>query len=925
MVYAAMRLLHVLLVHGWHGFDNTEYHCWDLAASDANPTVAPCEGFQIQWLDKPDGAITTQEEFEVTFQLIVSDDFYTFSYNSGYFAGIPVASDNVSAAKNWCETTQCPEAKLATKTNCCVWHVNVHSCPKAEITGKNGLCGPWISPSGQTFTHSDVIVGPITKSNWTCHIAGLYSTGVTSLIAHFRVAGLQIVLETEVTVSPRAVCGDDLCNDAEGETCETCPKDCGKCPLKGWQIGIIAAFSFLAVLAAVAVVIYIQIQKRKLLWDESWIIPFEDIKEDHGHGGFGSVLGSTMGLSTAGSDGGHSIAASAAARQLFVRTAMIRGRTVAVRPVKKKDFSLTTDVRREVRAVRECDHTNLCKFIGASIVAPNIRILTEYCPKGSLSDVLLNDDVPLNWSFRFSFATDIARGMQHLHTHRLMHGQLKSNNCVVDDRWTVKVADFGLKTLRKNDDVMLDGNVYYGDDDDYKDTNDAFYQNKRAKIYVAPEHARSEEFEPTAAGDVYAFAIILIEIATRNDPFGDEDAMTVPECWKPPLPDLSPEASETKDDICPCSQHYLHLIDDCWNDDPLSRPSYDVIKKTLHRINPSKLSPVDLMMAMMEKYSKHLEAIVAERTQDLVAEKAKTDRLLYSMLPRAVADELRHGKSIEAKYYDACTIYFSDIVGFTTISGGSTAMQVVCLLNKLYITFDEIIDKYNVYKVETIGDAYMVVSGIPLVTASHAQEVADMSLDLVEACRNFIIPHMPGEPLRIRVGLHSGSACAGVVGLKMPRYCLFGDTVNTASRMESNGEAYKIHISNYTYEELLKCNKYVLEKRGTIPVKGKGDMVTWWLHGYDPRFLTERAEVQELSAKEDENQNSRASIREPPLPINNTSEFDGQHFIECKADEPEEKYRRISKISTATFDSGFTDKYDDVIIDVAVADSVNDL
>ncbi|XP_052777167.1 atrial natriuretic peptide receptor 2-like [Mya arenaria] len=871
----------VNVADGWHAFDNTEYHCWDLTASATNPVPVSCEGFELRWVSIPGETIRAQDEFSLTFEFIVNDAFYTFAVNNGYFDGIGSVT-TATEAKTWCETTVCPEAKDATKTNCCIWHVNVHSCPLADTT--NGLCGPWISPSGSTFTHSEVLVGSVNTGNWTCHVAGLYQTGVTSLIAHFRIAGIQMALETKTKVTPRAECGNGDCESDEGEDCESCPKDCGKCPLKAWQIGLIAAFSFMAVLGAAGVILYFQIQKRKLLWDESWIVPLEDIKEDEGmHGGFGSMLGSTMDLSTTASDGTRSMAVSAAKRQVFVKTAMLRGRTVAVRHVRKKEFTLTKKVRLDVRAVRECDNVNLCRFLGASIVAPNIRVLTEYCPKGSLSDVLLNDDIPLNWAFRFSFAADVSRGMQHLHNHHLYHGRLKSNNCVVDDRWTVKITDYGLRTLRENDDVTLDG----GDCDsaDFEDDEDEFYQGRRARIYIAPEFADVKEFEPTAACDVYAFAIILIEIATRNDPYGDEDAFSVPAYWKPPFPDLSPDACENKDDICPCAEHYLHLIDQCWDDDPEMRPTFDAIKKTIHRINPSKLSPVDLMMAMMEKYSKHLESIVTDRTQDLVAEKAKTDRLLYSMLPKAVADDLRLGKPIEAKYHNGCTIYFSDIVGFTTISGGSTAMEVVGLLNKLYITFDEIIDKYNVYKVETIGDAYMVVSGIPLATPYHAREIADMSIDLVAACKVFTIPHMPGEPLKIRVGLHSGSACAGVVGLKMPRYCLFGDTVNTASRMESNGEAYRIHISNFTYEELVKLNKYTIEQRGKIPVKGKGEMMTWWLTGYDPTFLAEKAKLEQLEVNQDDNKNSLISMKSPSAKLHATFENMNSFQTEKKSEQ----------------------------------------
>jgi class 3 adenylate cyclase len=139
------------------------------------------------------------------------------------------------------------------------------------------------------------------------------------------------------------------------------------------------------------------------------------------------------------------------------------------------------------------------------------------------------------------------------------------------------------------------------------------------------------------------------------------------------------------------------------------------------------------------------------------------------------------------------TIYFSDIVGFTTISAYSSPIEVVQLLNDLYSMFDKILNDYNVYKVETIGDAYMVVSGLPERNGiAHAGEIATMALDLLHHCGKFKIQHMPTTPLRLRIGLHSGACVTGVVGLKMPRFCLFGDTVNTASRMESTSERKKI-------------------------------------------------------------------------------------------------------------------------------------
>lgn len=179
----------------------------------------------------------------------------------------------------------------------------------------------------------------------------------------------------------------------------------------------------------------------------------------------------------------------------------------------------------------------------------------------------------------------------------------------------------------------------------------------------------------------------------------------------------------------------------------------------------------DNMMAMMEKYANNLEQLVDERTDQLQEEKKKTEALLLEMLPRPVAEQLKRGNKVEAESYDMVTIYFSDIVGFTSMSAESTPLQVVDFLNDLYTCFDSIIGNYDVYKVETIGDAYMVVSGLPIRNGNiHAGEIASMSLHLLEAIREFKIRHRPNDTLKLRIGIHSGPVCAGVVGLKMPRY-----------------------------------------------------------------------------------------------------------------------------------------------------------
>ncbi|XP_072949542.1 uncharacterized protein [Epargyreus clarus] len=239
-------------------------------------------------------------------------------------------------------------------------------------------------------------------------------------------------------------------------------------------------------------------------------------------------------------------------------------------------------------------------------------------------------------------------------------------------------------------------------------------------------------------------------------------------------------------------------------------------------------SPILILLLRHTVFTKSIEL----STQRLVAEKQKSDLLLSRMLPLPVLRRLRAQKTVPAESFDAVTIFFSDIVGFTNISANSTPMEIINMLNMLYKLFDEKIMEYNVYKVETIGDAYMVVSGLPQRNGNrHASEIADMSLSLMRSLEGAKIPHRPQETLRIRAGINTGPCVAGVVGTTMPRYCLFGDTINTASRMESTGEAMKIHISQSTKEALDEIGNYLVESRGFIDVAGKGSMETFWLVG----------------------------------------------------------------------------------------------
>ncbi|KAG2453013.1 hypothetical protein HYH02_002349 [Chlamydomonas schloesseri] len=215
----------------------------------------------------------------------------------------------------------------------------------------------------------------------------------------------------------------------------------------------------------------------------------------------------------------------------------------------------------------------------------------------------------------------------------------------------------------------------------------------------------------------------------------------------------------------------------------------------------------------------------------LLVSKEQHNRLLKAMLPGKVIKQLQEGESTVAQEYPAVTVLFSDIVGYTTVASQLSAWQVVTLLNELFGMFDELTQRHGVYKVETIGDALMCVAGCPVPddAVRNAVRAANMALDMVRAVEAFR-PSLEGVRVQIRVGLHSGAVVAGVVGKKMPRFCLFGDTVNTASRMESTSTTMRVQVSDVTAALLRASGEpFVLEPRGTINVKGKGSMETFWL------------------------------------------------------------------------------------------------
>jgi adenylate cyclase len=211
-------------------------------------------------------------------------------------------------------------------------------------------------------------------------------------------------------------------------------------------------------------------------------------------------------------------------------------------------------------------------------------------------------------------------------------------------------------------------------------------------------------------------------------------------------------------------------------------------------------------------------------------EQEKSERLLLNVLPREIATVLKNENRTIADHFDAVSVLFADVVGFTTLSTQLTPSEMVGLLNEVFCYFDSLVEKYDLEKIRTIGDNYMVASGVPRPRPDHAQALARMALDM----NAYIVSHPANGRLRLqfRIGMNSGPAVAGVIGQQKFHYDLWGDAVNIASRMESHGVPGKIQITGEMYE-LLK-DEFICEPRGVIEIKGKGEMQTWFLVSVRP-------------------------------------------------------------------------------------------
>ncbi|XP_055333862.1 atrial natriuretic peptide receptor 1-like [Paramacrobiotus metropolitanus] len=486
-------------------------------------------------------------------------------------------------------------------------------------------------------------------------------------------------------------------------------------------------------------------------------------------------------------------------------------------PVGFPDISENNELLVLLQKLSRMEHLNICQFAGLAITRSSkgiywISAVIECPSRGALPDIF-DSYASRDAALLPCLAHDYLKAVRYIHNSSLQfHGRISVLTCWVDKHFTLKLAHLASDRLRQNLHTACGflstgvcQNIVW----------ESFY-------WSPPDTGSSHDSRLLQMVDIYSSGLVLLDILTKGRVLESVRSLTK---TGRSLRELSFGT------LLSSLPEFEVILRSCI---ALNSPQRPDIKSLLRALAPM-LSPhshkttstfFDQIYARLEGYSAELECQVTKRTSELMEEMDKCDAIINQFLPRSVAKQLRAGEKVLPEFFECATILFTDLHGFADFVKIHAPEMTIAVTSATEVCIDKLTTECDVYKVEAVNDSFMVASGIPeRIGIKHIERIASFATRLVELQTQFTFL----ENLRFKTGIHSGPCAAGLMGLKRPRYCLFGDTVNMASRMCSHGLPGRIHISPESQLLLEQFSQFIVEARGLQAIKGKYEIATYWL------------------------------------------------------------------------------------------------
>ncbi|XP_055335687.1 atrial natriuretic peptide receptor 1-like [Paramacrobiotus metropolitanus] len=465
----------------------------------------------------------------------------------------------------------------------------------------------------------------------------------------------------------------------------------------------------------------------------------------------------------------------------------------------------TRNVLHYMEKLRTFNHPHVARFYGITMLgnsrSSQIGVITDRAGRGCLYDVF-KGLISLDMTLISSLVNDFLQGVMCIHSTSLeYHGCLCGYHCHVDKHFTLKISGLINSRLQNSICSFQESYIHTG-----------FCRHLWKKEEVS-------SIEWNQKGDVYATCVVLWELLTT------QKFTCIDDC----------------NQSCPEFLHgSLHIFNICWQDSVMSRPSIKQLRGKLAETSEIFSTPngsanfIDKVQNRLSDYTRELEYEVNLRTKNLMEEMAKCNELVAQLFPRWVASMIRAGNTVPAEHFECVSVMFTQLCGFSQLMQKSSPKVLMDMIDQVESHMDRVISLFSddIYKVEVVEDCYLMASGLVVENGNrHVQVTADLAVMILQTA-----PTLCAQPnlqwLQLKSGIHSGPCAAGVVGFRRLRYCLFGDTVNTASRMCTPGTPNRTQVSHFTAALLQETSRFDIEYRGITSVKGKEHMKTYWLNGF---------------------------------------------------------------------------------------------